>query len=266
MNWLRSPSFRINWKHEKELGIMIKRLLLPSIVLAAAASIAYTLNLLDQVVNATLYHYGLIFSVNWAIPYWNLLRIVQVLLGVIGAVSILDIAITLRNTLSMRKPSGRIMPSPQRVTRPVPSTARNIERNIEKPSNLPRTPPPASTVTPLVAPALAPQPTPTPSPSPIVVTPPAAPSESSISSQTSTPMPLISDIPGLIRCSHCGKAFTQPLRMLDFQGERPRIVSICPFCNEILPVPTRQEDKPQESRFQFRKKNNDHAPRAYAPQ
>jgi len=40
--------------------------------------------------------------------------------------------------------------------------------------------------------------------------------------------------PGMVKCGHCGKIFAQPLRMLDFHEDRPRMVNICPFCNEMI--------------------------------
>ncbi len=44
-----------------------------------------------------------------------------------------------------------------------------------------------------------------------------------------------------MECLYCGEAITQPLRTLDFEGDRPRIISICPFCNEIISTMPRQE-------------------------
>jgi hypothetical protein len=39
---------------------------------------------------------------------------------------------------------------------------------------------------------------------------------------------------GLTRCNHCGKTFSQPLRMLDFHEERPKMIDVCPFCSEVI--------------------------------
>lgn len=47
----------------------------------------------------------------------------------------------------------------------------------------------------------------------------------------------------LISCVHCGRTLIQPLRMLDFHGDRPRVVRICPFCNEVIPPVLRHADK-----------------------
>ena len=43
---------------------------------------------LDAVVNETLYLYGLIFNVDWAIPYWNTIRTALAMLFLILAVAI----------------------------------------------------------------------------------------------------------------------------------------------------------------------------------
>jgi hypothetical protein len=46
---------------------------------------------------------------------------------------------------------------------------------------------------------------------------------------------------GLTKCNHCGKTFSQPLRMLDFHEERPKMIDVCPFCSEtIQPALTRR--------------------------
>jgi hypothetical protein len=37
-----------------------------------------------------------------------------------------------------------------------------------------------------------------------------------------------------IECVHCGEAVTKPLRRLEFDGDRPRIITSCPFCNSVI--------------------------------
>jgi hypothetical protein len=39
---------------------------------------------------------------------------------------------------------------------------------------------------------------------------------------------------GLTKCNHCGKTFSQPLRMLDFHEQRPKMINVCPFCSEVI--------------------------------
>lgn len=38
----------------------------------------------------------------------------------------------------------------------------------------------------------------------------------------------------LIVCSHCGRVFSKPMCILDFSGEKPRLVNVCPYCNARL--------------------------------
>lgn len=222
----------------------IKPILFSSIILVAVATAFYVLNLLDLFVHGQLYNYGLLFDLAWANPYWDLLRIIQMLLGIVATVASVNVIFTVRKYVSMKKQTVKIAPS-QRPTihapapiRPIPPPARTapaLTHTVEKVTAAPVTPA-ATSVTPSVS-------------------APARPYSSP---------PFSSEISGLIKCGHCGKAFTQPLRMLDFQGDRPRIVSICPFCNEIITTAPRQEENEKDSRFPFRKKNNNHSPRALA--
>jgi hypothetical protein len=61
---------------------------------------------------------------------------------------------------------------------------------------------------------------------------------------------------GLVKCTHCNKVFAQPLRMLDFHSDRPRIVNICPFCNEVIPPILHSEEEREKKSFLKGKKNN----------
>jgi hypothetical protein len=60
--------------------------------------------LLDWVVNNVLYDYGLVFSLNWAVPYWTALRIsLALLLSAVVAVS----AIGFASYMKVRRESER---------------------------------------------------------------------------------------------------------------------------------------------------------------
>jgi len=208
---------------------MIKRTLLALIALASTAAAAYTLCLLDQIVHGTLYNYGLQFSYNWANPYWTLLRITQVLLTICIITTIASLTFTLRTHLRTEKQHARAAPSP-RMTRKIPAAI----RNAEKPRPLSAAPPPLPQPTTTFPRQRTPQ-TPTPEPTP------ATPS----SSHTRP------DANGFTACPNCGKSFSQPLRMLDFQGERPRIVDTCPFCGETIPHAARAEERKQDQDNRF---------------
>lgn len=206
----------------------VKQVIFAVVVIAATALAAYFLNLLDQIVHGQLYHYNLQFSLDWANPYWNLLRIVQILLCVAAASAAINAALSIREyfgkgprvkTIS-QKATVTIQPSTRQVAsaRPVFRRTSVVEKGYTKPA----------TPQPKPAPMLAPVPM-----SGSTSSPADKPAETHYSSERS----------GLIRCLHCGKAFTQPLRMLDFQGDRPRIVNICPFCNEIVTnMPSQTQD------------------------
>jgi len=210
----------------------LKPILFAVIVLAATAFVAYALNLVDSIVHGQLYYYGLQFSLQWANPYWNLLRITQILLGIIAVSTVLNTIFTIRKSASVKKPREETVSS-QRPAKIVPPIMHRVEKEI--------TPLPPQRVS--TAPV-----------APLVVPPPAQP----------TPFP--SDISGLIKCFHCGKLFSQPLRMLDFQGDRPRVVSICPFCNEIVTSSPRQDESEEDKKLQLRKRNNNHSPKTFASQ
>lgn len=48
------------------------------------------------------------------------------------------------------------------------------------------------------------------------------------------PMETDTGVPTLFKCSSCGRSITHPLRMLDFQSQRPKMINICPFCNATV--------------------------------
>jgi len=61
---------------------------------------------------------------------------------------------------------------------------------------------------------------------------------------------------GLVKCTHCNRLFSQPLRMLDFHSDRPRMVNICPFCNEVIPPMLHSEAEKEKKIVLKGKKNN----------
>ena len=213
---------------------MKKRALLAIIALASTAATAYALNLLDQLVHGTLYNYGLQFSYDWANPYWFLLRIIQVLLVVGIGTAIVSLAFTLRPFLKTEKLHVR--------TASIPRATRNAHvatRNVEKARPTSATSPELSQSTTTFprqrarqVPTSAPTPTHQPSTKPTSVVP--SPSYTS------------SNANGFITCQKCGKSFSQPLRILDFQGERPHLVDTCPFCSETIRSAPQVEGKAQD--------------------
>ena len=204
---------------------VIKRLVLKIVALTALISTAYTLILLDQLVNDTLYSYGLQFSYTWANPYWTLLRVTWTLLAVSAT------AITINTIIIIR--SGPKEKQQKVETAPIRKIVRDTRPIIQAKEKTG----PIS-----IAPGLPSPPRPTPKPMP--TTTPAPPSHTG------------PDAPALFKCAHCGKTFTQPLRMLNFHVDPPRIVNVCPFCNETMPArSTVKETEHDENRSLFRRDN-----------
>jgi len=175
----------------------MKRLVLFTVlVLAATASAAYCLTLLDKIVHGTLYNYGLQFSYNWANPYWMILRIAEVLMGLAAVFTVVSSVYVYRRYIYAK---SRVMQT--RVEKKV------ISSSIHEPE-------PASET---------------------------------------------QKVGGLVKCTHCQRVFAQPLRMLDFHSDRPRIINICPFCNEVIPPILRHEEAERGKKAAPKGKRNDQA-------
>ncbi|MGD8506483.1 MAG: hypothetical protein PVF15_07465 [Candidatus Bathyarchaeota archaeon] len=138
-------------------------LLISILALVAAGSAAYLLTVVDTIVHGQLYEFGLIFSLDWANPYWTVFRMIQVLLGIIAAASSMNIAFSF----------WKMLKGP-RVTKVV-----HEETKAEL-------------------------------------------------------VPQTAGVPSLFRCTSCGRNISHPLRMLDFQSQRPKMVNVCPFCNATV--------------------------------
>jgi len=175
---------------------MKKQLLLIIPVLVTSVCLAYFLFMLDNIVHGTLYNYGLVFSLEWANPYWATMRIVQVLLC-------LNAAFSIAGFLYLYRAYVHVEPKMPRIVETRVQTHTAIQK---KPSQLFHKQKPRS------EPRL------------------EVSSENDVGN-------------GLTRCNHCGKTFSQPLRMLDFHEERPKMIDVCPFCSEVIqPVLSRRRD------------------------
>src|SRR4030067_1574894 len=77
--------------------------------------------------------------------------------------------------------------------------------------------------------------------------------EEQVSSSPTEPQPRSAS--GLVKYANCGKTFSQPIRRLDFSADKPRIVNVCPACNEeIKPVIRQGELERVEKAVQKKKK------------
>lgn len=208
---------------------MIKRLLPTIIAVAALGSAAYVLTLVDQLVQGTLLSYGLVFSYDWANIYWSLLRATWAFLAVCASAITVNTIFIVRSISREKQQSSETAP----IRRPVKDT-RPILQTKEKNG-------PISTAPDRPIP---PKPTPIPMPT-------TAPDPSHTSPNA----------PALFKCSHCEKAFTQPLRMLNFQVDPPRIVNVCPFCNETMPSDSTDRGSEHNEKRTLLRRNNGHAHR-----
>jgi hypothetical protein len=202
---------------------MRKLLLLIIPVSISAALAVYGLFWLDNIVHGTLYDYGLQFSYEWANPYWSVLRTVQALIGLTAVFSVVSYLYMYRTYTLVKR---------RKHEKTIAKTEVDVETEHEKRVvSLP--------------------PSPTPTFTPIPSTRELEPEPVSVSGKAER-------ADGLVRCNHCNRVFSQPLRMLDFHAERPRIISICPFCNEVVQPAIRKAEAETVKKHAFwkLKKNN----------
>jgi len=65
-----------------------------------------------------------------------------------------------------------------------------------------------------------------------------------------------SGVPSMFQCTSCGRSMTHPLRMLDFQSQGPKMISICPFCNAtVVPVSRAYSEEATPAQEEVKKKN-----------
>jgi len=282
---------------------MIAFIVIAILILVATVSAAYSLTLLDRIVHGNLYSYGLRFDLDWANPYWTILRITLALLVVVAVFTLVNMVFIYRNyahqkqlELKADKKAKVILAHKKEVIQPQPQLAPiQTPKLTLEPTTQPMlqptphpSPQPTSqlshppTHTPMPPPLqLQPQPQPQPQPIPrptlrpeappvsTTHTPPTPTSETKVNElmaeirkvstvQTSPvpPQATVPSAPGLIHCSHCRKTFSQPLRMLDFHGDRPRMINICPFCNEVVQSTLGQDETEQNRREEHKKKRD----------
>ena len=262
------------------------------IVLMAASSLFLMVCLLqiDRTIHHDLYLYGLQFNYQWARPYWIMIRAAFALawFNIIAAITVqlytvtfrrreveqlvTDVAEELRRTEVKPKDSrGPALPETRELmklfaTATPPTPSKQIEDTPTQQDLKDVTIELQQHSAEIVeseelesdhghAPAIPTQTTQRPSKKPIV---PSTTSQS-VNPTTTAPAPvLIPSAPtGRVRCPHCRKTFTQPSRRLDFHDDRPRIIDLCPFCNEILLSETHREKKEQNKRPQLNEKDGD---------
>lgn len=204
--------------------VLLLLLLVP--VVASAGLAVYFLSSLDSLIHGTLYNYGLQFSYEWAAPYWNTLRMVQLLIGSTAALAVFSFVLSF---LVLNKMQVHVKPKKTGVVETIvksetgaavkaePKTEPTPERKILTQSTVRETKPETSR-------------------------PETGSDEEKMGA--------------LFRCNHCNRVFAQPLRMLDFHENQPRIISICPFCNEVIQPAVRNNESDNEKKLAFLRRKN----------
>jgi hypothetical protein len=206
-------------------------LLIPVVVSAGLA--VYFLFSLDSIVHGTLYDYGLQFSYEWAVPYWNALRMVQLLIGSTVALSVFSFLVVYKMQVQVKPKRPRVIETTIKAEAPVkvepkaeakiePRAEHKVEQTFERK----------------------------------IVSPPPLVRETKPEPPQPEPVSVEEKTGGLFRCNHCNRVFAQPLRMLDFHENQPRIISICPFCNEVIQTAVRKDETDSERKLSFLKRKN----------
>jgi len=170
---------------------MKKLLFFNALILVASICAAYSLILLDSLVHGTLYRYDLKFSYDWANPYWMLLRVVLVSVGLVAVFTGLSSVYVFRRFVYSKPEGVQVRSEKRMVSAPLRDT--EVEGETHR-------------------------------------------------------------VGGLVKCSSCQRVFAQPLRMLDFHSDRPRIISICPFCNEVIQPILRDGEVEKEKKAAVKEK------------
>ena len=195
----------------------MRRLLLLIVPVSISTVLAvYGLFWLDNIVHGTLYDYGLQFSYEWANPYWSVLRTVLALIGLTGFFSIVSYLYMYRTYTLVKH---------RKHEETIAKTEAEVEREHKK-----------KTVSRLHS--LKPTFTSIPS------TREQEPEPESVSGRDER-------VDNLVRCNHCNKVFSQPLRMLDFHGELPRMIDVCPFCSEVIKSAVSKEENEKKKKLIF---------------
>jgi len=198
-------------------------LLLVPIVVSAGLAV-YFLSSLDSLVHGTLYNYGLQFSYDWAGPYWSTFKMVQLLIGSTAVLSVFNFVLSF---FVFNRTQAHVKAKKTGVVETIVKTETTVKAEPKTESTLERK-------------AL---------PQPVVKETKQEPKSETVSTEENVGV--------LFRCNHCNRVFSQPLRMLDFHADQPRIISICPFCNEVIQPAIRSNEDDNEKRLNLlRRRNN----------
>jgi outer membrane biosynthesis protein TonB len=204
------------------------------VIIVLSGIVMYVVNQVDSIIHVQLYQYGLEYNPDWANPYWNYAKIINISLAATMGVS--AIALLLDFIRPKPKLEGTIIKQEQLEpkTQPAPTPSPRIQAQpvIETP---PKQQTPPATPQPQPTPQVQPQPKPEPQvQAPPPKPQPAPPVETVQEQKPKTSKQSKVNAKEANTCPSCRKAFTQPLVMLDFEGGKSKLVNVCPYCNQVL--------------------------------
>jgi hypothetical protein len=208
--------------------------------------IFFLLSRLDAIVNVQLYNYGLQFNSQWADPYSSTMVLLMIFIALPMVLSAVVFALSL---IVLRKKPLAFLLRRKSATIPVQEAKEEEQKTEEAEKSEIKTE--KENVQPEMIPVtieakheetvVEPEPLEEPQQEDVGVIQPElikvemCKSESEIETTETIEEPKAKDTPGLvISCPNCGKVFSRPLVMLDFNKGTTRLVNVCPFCNQIL--------------------------------
>jgi hypothetical protein len=192
--------------------------------------IFFLLTRLDALINVQLYNFGLQFNSQWADPYWSSMGLLMIFTALPMILSVVVFALGL---VVLRKKPLAFFSRRKSVSLPVQEEKEEEEKNEGVI--------PVTVESEPIEPEIEPEPIEEPQNEDIGVIQPelikveVCRSEAEAGKTDIIEEPKAKEKVGLvISCPSCGKVFSRPLVMLDFNKGTTRLVNVCPFCNQIL--------------------------------
>jgi hypothetical protein len=204
--------------------------------------IFFLLSRLNSIVNVQLYNYGLQFNSQWADPYGSIMELLMIFTALPMALSIVIFAL---GVFVFRKKPLAFLLRRKSISIPVQEAKeekQNIEEvgkkegeietesvisvTIESESEELEVKPELSEESQQEDVGLI---------QPELIKVEVCKSEPEVQKTDISEEPKAKESAGLvISCSNCGKVFSKPMVMLDFNKGTTRLLNVCPFCNQIL--------------------------------
>jgi hypothetical protein len=211
--------------------------------------IFFLLSRLDAIVNVQLYNYGLQFNSQWADPYSSTMVLLMIFIALPMVLSAVVFALSL---IALRKKPLAFLLRRKSATIPVQEVKEEEQKTEEAPKKEVETETETENVQPDMIPVtietehketmVEPEPLEETRQEDVGVIQPelikvevCRPEPEVETTEIVEEEPKAKETPGLvISCPNCGKVFSRPLVMLDFNKGTTRLVNVCPFCNQIL--------------------------------